>query len=144
MRAGISFVSFPSCPLGYWGCDDPEAHSWCSRFSRKCLNSSWKKWKCYIMNTSHASWVITVTLLHSDLFFSELNFHQRPYVGEDLPPGPALHATVLLNVLLDATDGHVLDLLRERERGWERVYIWGFTFQHYVVQNEHQTNRLVK
>lgn len=50
----------------------------------------------------------------SNLFFGELNFYKRSYGGEELPPRPVLHATILLNVLLDATDGQILDL-RDRK-----------------------------
>ena len=39
-----------------------------------------------------------------------LHLYERPDGGEELPPRPALHTTVLLNVLLDAADGQVLNL----------------------------------
>lgn len=53
-------------------------------------------------------------IFSSNLFFGELNLYKRSYSGEKLPPRPVLHAMILLNVLLDATDGQILDL-RDRE-----------------------------
>lgn len=46
----------------------------------------------------------------ADLLLRQLNLNQRSDGGEKFPPWPALHAAVLLYVLLDAADGQILDL----------------------------------
>lgn len=46
----------------------------------------------------------------ADLLFRELHLNERTDSGEDLPPWPSLHSSVLFNVLLNATDRQVLDL----------------------------------
>ena len=56
----------------------------------------------------------------SDLILSELHLDERAHRGEELPPGPALHSMILLDVLLNTADGQVLDLLQQRERERER------------------------
>lgn len=67
-------------------------------------------------------------IFSSNLFLCELHLDKRPYGGEQLPPGPALHSLVLLDVLLDAADGQVVGLLStqrntaHREREWVRRY----------------------
>lgn len=48
----------------------------------------------------------------ADLLLGQLDLDQGSDGGEELPPGPALHAPVLLDVLLDAADGQVLDLVQ--------------------------------
>lgn len=48
----------------------------------------------------------------ADLLLGQLDLDQGSDGGEEPPPGPALHAAVLLDVLLDAADGQVLDLKR--------------------------------
>lgn len=50
----------------------------------------------------------------TDLILSELHLDEGPHGGEELPPGPALHPLVLLDVLLHAPDGQILDLHRVR------------------------------
>ena len=53
----------------------------------------------------------------SDLFLCELHLNEGPYSGKQLPPGPALHSFILLDVLLDAADGQVMGLpSTQRER----------------------------
>lgn len=46
----------------------------------------------------------------ADLLLRQLNLNQRSDGGEQFPPRPALHAAVLLYVLLDAADSQILDL----------------------------------
>lgn len=60
-------------------------------------------------------WFLAGTYVFAaDLLLGQLHLDERPHGGEDLPPGPVLHAAVLLDVLLDAADGQVLDLGRVR------------------------------
>lgn len=54
-------------------------------------------------------------VLAADLFLSELHLYQRSDGGEELPPWPAFHTTILLDVLLDAADGQILDLSHTAE-----------------------------
>lgn len=49
-------------------------------------------------------------VLSTNLLLSELDLDKRPDGGHQLPPWPAFDTTILLYVLLDAADGHVLDL----------------------------------
>lgn len=49
-------------------------------------------------------------VLATDLLLSELHLDEGPHGGEELPPGPVLHPFVLLDVLLHAADGQILDL----------------------------------
>lgn len=50
----------------------------------------------------------------ADLVLGELHLDEGPHRGEELPPGPILHPFVLLDVLLHAPDGQILDLCRAR------------------------------
>lgn len=51
------------------------------------------------------------------LLLGELNLDEGLHCGEELPPRPVLHATVLIDVLLDAADGQILNLnTHTRER----------------------------
>lgn len=45
-----------------------------------------------------------------DLFLSELHLYQRSDCCQELPPWPIFDTTILLDILLDAADGHILDL----------------------------------
>lgn len=45
-----------------------------------------------------------------DLLFRQLDLDEGSHGGEELPPGPVLHPFVLLDVLLHAANGQVLDL----------------------------------
>lgn len=49
-------------------------------------------------------------VLATDLLLGELHLDEGPHGGEELPPGPVLHPFVLLDVLLHAADGQILDL----------------------------------
>lgn len=80
-----------------------------------CSTLSWKK--LYIVSKLGHEKKNNMKKTHvfsSNLFFGELNLNKRSYCGEKLPPRPVLHAMILLNVLLDATYGQILDL-RDRE-----------------------------
>lgn len=46
----------------------------------------------------------------SHLLLSELDLNEGLHCGEELPPWPVLHATVLVDVFLDATDCQILNL----------------------------------
>lgn len=50
----------------------------------------------------------------ADLLLRQLDLDEGPDGGEEPPPGPVLHAVVLLDVLLDAADGQVLDLQKSQ------------------------------
>lgn len=51
------------------------------------------------------------------LLLGELNLDEGLHGGEELPPRPVLHATVLIDVLLDAADCQILNLnTRVREQ----------------------------
>lgn len=67
----------------------------------------------------------------TDLLLSELDLYERSNCGHELPPWPAFDTTVLLYVLLDTADGHILDLshtnidmsdkIRQRDNGKQHV-----------------------
>lgn len=46
----------------------------------------------------------------SQMLLGELHLDEGLHRGEEPPPLPVLHPTVLLNVLLDAADRQILDL----------------------------------
>lgn len=46
----------------------------------------------------------------SHLILSELDLNEGLDCGEELPPWPVLHTTVLVDVFLDAADGQILNL----------------------------------
>lgn len=46
----------------------------------------------------------------TDLLLSELDLYERSNCGHELPPWPVFDTTVLLYVLLDTADGHILNL----------------------------------
>lgn len=50
----------------------------------------------------------------ADLLLRQLDLDEGPDGGEEPPPGPVLHAVVLLDVLLDAADGQILDLQKSQ------------------------------
>lgn len=54
--------------------------------------------------------VLCTHVFSADLFLGELHLYQRSDRGQQLPPRPVFHAAILLYVLLDAADGHILDL----------------------------------
>lgn len=51
----------------------------------------------------------------SHLLLGELDLNEGLHCGEELPPRPVLHATVLVDVLLDATDCQILNLNTQME-----------------------------
>lgn len=57
---------------------------------------------------------IQTHILSPDLLLSELHLYQRSNGGEEFPPWPVLHTTVLLDILLDAPDGKILDLSNKK------------------------------
>lgn len=50
----------------------------------------------------------------ADLLLRQLDLDEGPDSGEEPPPGPVLHAVVLLDVLLDAANGQILDLQKSQ------------------------------
>lgn len=50
----------------------------------------------------------------ADLLLRQLDLDEGPDGGEEPPPGPVLHTVVLLDVLLDAADGQILDLQKSQ------------------------------
>lgn len=55
------------------------------------------------------AWAITYVFA-PDLLLGQLYLDEGSHGGEELPPGPVLHSFVLLDVLLHAANGQVLDL----------------------------------
>lgn len=63
----------------------------------------------------------------SHLLLCELDLNERLSCGEELPPWPVLHATVLLDVSLDATDCQILNLNTHTERQSPKRHMYGET-----------------
>lgn len=55
-----------------------------------------KGWMCQRERSAH--------VFASHLLLGELDFNEGLDCGEELPPWPVLHTTVLVDVLLDTTD----------------------------------------
>ncbi len=67
-------------------------------------------WHAYLERLKWLAKMTGTYVFAADLFLCKLNLDERTDGGEDLPPRPAFHTPVLLDVFLDAADCQVLDL----------------------------------